>query len=290
MLSRDGRRSCAAVGPNAPYLPQRGVSVGVCLTIETVASVIARTRRCSTMLMLVSTSLPQPLVARPALPPRRLPDGEHRARRVGGTGVSPSLGLAIIYVGLLIGLGTLLACRWLARVERRRAAIVLGAPIEERYRPAERRRAAATRACTTLIGDARRPGATSPGPAWRAWSGRRCRGFAVGALGRRARARDAAARGTGRSRTAPISASGASTRCRARSPRPRAGCCSSRCAACSCAGITAAELAAMRWLLRRARAELAAATAGQPPPPSAPAASARRSSCTSRSRCSPGSS
>ena len=32
-------------------------------------------------------------------------------------------------------LWTLLALRWLARVERRRAAIVLGAPIDERYRP-----------------------------------------------------------------------------------------------------------------------------------------------------------
>ncbi|MEA2195105.1 MAG: hypothetical protein QOG42_1539, partial [Solirubrobacteraceae bacterium] len=39
------------------------------------------------------------------------------------------------YVGLFAALWTLLAMRWLARVERRRAAIVLGAPIEERYRP-----------------------------------------------------------------------------------------------------------------------------------------------------------
>jgi len=51
------------------------------------------------------------------------------------TGVSLSLGLAIVYVGILIGLATLLACRWFARLERRRAAIVLGAPIPERYRP-----------------------------------------------------------------------------------------------------------------------------------------------------------
>jgi signal transduction histidine kinase len=46
-----------------------------------------------------------------------------------------SLVLAVTYVGLFAALGTLLAMRWLARVERRRAAIVLGAPIEERYRP-----------------------------------------------------------------------------------------------------------------------------------------------------------
>ena len=52
------------------------------------------------------------------------------------TGVPLSLGLAVVYVGLLLGLATLLACRWFARVERRRAAIVLGAPIPERYPPA----------------------------------------------------------------------------------------------------------------------------------------------------------
>ncbi len=46
-----------------------------------------------------------------------------------------SLTLAITYVGLFAALWTLLAMRWLARVERRRAGIVLGAPIEERYRP-----------------------------------------------------------------------------------------------------------------------------------------------------------
>ncbi|MDP2709607.1 MAG: sensor domain-containing protein [Solirubrobacteraceae bacterium] len=51
------------------------------------------------------------------------------------TGVIVSLTLAITYVGLAATLWTLLAMRWLARVERRRAAIVLGAPIEERYRP-----------------------------------------------------------------------------------------------------------------------------------------------------------
>ena len=46
-----------------------------------------------------------------------------------------SMVLAVTYVGLFAALGTLLAMRWLARVERRRAAIVRGAPIEERYRP-----------------------------------------------------------------------------------------------------------------------------------------------------------
>ncbi|MDQ3724009.1 MAG: sensor domain-containing protein, partial [Actinomycetota bacterium] len=46
-----------------------------------------------------------------------------------------SLVMAVTYVGLFAALGTLLAMRWLARVERRRAAIVLGEPIAERYRP-----------------------------------------------------------------------------------------------------------------------------------------------------------
>lgn len=51
------------------------------------------------------------------------------------TGVSLSLMLAITYVGLGVALGTLLGCRWFARVERQRARIVLGAPIAERYAP-----------------------------------------------------------------------------------------------------------------------------------------------------------
>jgi signal transduction histidine kinase len=51
------------------------------------------------------------------------------------TAVATSLGLAITYFGLVIALGTLLACRWFARVERRRAGIALGAPIAERYAP-----------------------------------------------------------------------------------------------------------------------------------------------------------
>jgi predicted RND superfamily exporter protein len=53
------------------------------------------------------------------------------------TGVSLSMGLAITYFGLVVALGTLLACRWFARVERRRAGIVLGAPIAEHYAPLE---------------------------------------------------------------------------------------------------------------------------------------------------------
>ena len=51
------------------------------------------------------------------------------------TSVFVSLSLAIMYVGLGLALWTLLACRWFARVERRRAGIVLGTPIEERYPP-----------------------------------------------------------------------------------------------------------------------------------------------------------
>jgi len=51
------------------------------------------------------------------------------------TGVAVSLSLAITYFGLIVALGTLLGCRWFARVERRRAGIVLGAPIAERYPP-----------------------------------------------------------------------------------------------------------------------------------------------------------
>jgi len=51
------------------------------------------------------------------------------------TGVATSLSLAIMYFGLVVALGTLLGCRWFARVERRRAGIVLGAPIPEGYAP-----------------------------------------------------------------------------------------------------------------------------------------------------------
>ena len=78
-------------------------------------------------------------------------------------GTIVSLVLAITYVGLFAALGTLLAMRWLARVERRRAAIVLGEPIEERYRPlSEEPRSYAAR-LHELIGE---------GTTWRdfAWS------------------------------------------------------------------------------------------------------------------------
>ncbi len=67
------------------------------------------------------------------------------------TGVAVSLSLAITYFGLVVALGTLLACRWFARVERRRAGIVLGAPIAERYAPLQDGRWTAR--LHTLIGD-----------------------------------------------------------------------------------------------------------------------------------------
>ena len=51
------------------------------------------------------------------------------------TGVAVSLSVAITYFGLVVALGTLLGCRWFARVERRRAAIVLGRAIDERHAP-----------------------------------------------------------------------------------------------------------------------------------------------------------
>jgi signal transduction histidine kinase len=50
------------------------------------------------------------------------------------TGVSVTLSLAITVVGLLSALAFFWAFRWFARLERHRAAIVLGAPIAERYR------------------------------------------------------------------------------------------------------------------------------------------------------------
>jgi signal transduction histidine kinase len=66
-------------------------------------------------------------------------------------GVSVSLSLAITYFGLVVALGMLLACRWFARVERRRAGIVLGAPIAERYAPLQDARW--TTRLHALIGD-----------------------------------------------------------------------------------------------------------------------------------------
>ena len=54
------------------------------------------------------------------------------------TGVSVTLSLAITVVGLLAALVFFWCFRWFARVERHRAALVLGAPIPERYRRGER--------------------------------------------------------------------------------------------------------------------------------------------------------
>ncbi len=53
------------------------------------------------------------------------------------TGVSVTLSLAITVVGLLSALVFFWLFRWFARIERHRAAIVLGAPIPERYRRGE---------------------------------------------------------------------------------------------------------------------------------------------------------
>ncbi len=52
-------------------------------------------------------------------------------------GVSVTLGLAVLVVGVLVALVFFWLFRWFARVERRRAALVLGAPIPERYRRGE---------------------------------------------------------------------------------------------------------------------------------------------------------
>ena len=53
------------------------------------------------------------------------------------TGVSVTLGVAVTIVGLLSALVFFWAFRWFARIERHRAALVLGAPIPERYRRGE---------------------------------------------------------------------------------------------------------------------------------------------------------
>jgi signal transduction histidine kinase len=50
------------------------------------------------------------------------------------TGVSVSLSLLLVYVGIFTTLASFWAFRWFARLERHRAALVLGAPIDERYR------------------------------------------------------------------------------------------------------------------------------------------------------------
>jgi signal transduction histidine kinase len=94
------------------------------------------------MLLFVSTSAPSPSVARIRWARDLL---FHLAGLLTAnvglalwmTGVAVSLSLAITYFGLIVALGTLLGCRWFARVERRRAGIVLGAPIAERYAPQE---------------------------------------------------------------------------------------------------------------------------------------------------------
>ncbi|MEA2148380.1 MAG: hypothetical protein QOD69_210, partial [Solirubrobacteraceae bacterium] len=106
------------------------------------------------MLLLVSTSAPTPLPVRWS---RDLLF--HLAGFVTATlglvfwatFVPLSLGLAITYVGLVVGLATLLGCRWFARVERLRAGIVLGAPIPERGAP--RRDARWTARLRALVGD-----------------------------------------------------------------------------------------------------------------------------------------
>jgi signal transduction histidine kinase len=51
------------------------------------------------------------------------------------TGWATALGLAITLIGLPIALATIAASRAMADVERRRAALVLGRPVEARYRP-----------------------------------------------------------------------------------------------------------------------------------------------------------
>jgi Putative sensor len=53
------------------------------------------------------------------------------------TGLSLALGLAITLVGIPVGLATLLACRWIARLERLRAGLVLDAPIAAREQALE---------------------------------------------------------------------------------------------------------------------------------------------------------
>jgi signal transduction histidine kinase len=54
------------------------------------------------------------------------------------TAVSVTLSLLIFVIGFAVALGSFYAFRWFARLERRRAALVLGAPIQERYRPVPR--------------------------------------------------------------------------------------------------------------------------------------------------------
>ena len=55
------------------------------------------------------------------------------------TGISVGVGLAIVWVGVPILAGTLVGSRWMARFERRRAAITLGEPIPSSYVAPHRR-------------------------------------------------------------------------------------------------------------------------------------------------------
>jgi signal transduction histidine kinase len=70
------------------------------------------------------------------------------ALTVSVTGIALSLSLGLLIIGFPVVLLTFACCRWLAGVERRRAALVLGAPIAAAYRPppADRRLAARLKA------------------------------------------------------------------------------------------------------------------------------------------------
>ncbi len=208
------------------------------------------------------------------------------------TGVATSLGLAITYFGLVIALGTLLACRWFARVERRRAAIVLGAPIQERYRPLDDARW--TTRLHTLMGDP---------TTWRdfAWTG--LSGIVGQALSALAVTLWAAVLGL-----VSLPAwywalpDGADIGIFAIDTLPRAlaaaaaGLLLVPVAGALVRGLTVAEIAWMRWLLtpRDGDAATAGAAPAAPPPASRRRSPTRRSPsrcrCTSPSRCSSASS
>jgi signal transduction histidine kinase len=51
------------------------------------------------------------------------------------TGITMSITLGMLIIGFPVILLTFFCCRWLAELERRRAALVLGAPIAAEYRP-----------------------------------------------------------------------------------------------------------------------------------------------------------
>ena len=55
------------------------------------------------------------------------------------TGISVGVGLVIVWIGLPILAATLVGSRWMARFERRRAAITLGEPIPSPYLAPHRR-------------------------------------------------------------------------------------------------------------------------------------------------------